>query len=134
VLLRREGWPVNYKRIHRLYQLEGLQLRMLRATAQNTCACIAVSFLVRRTPRSVGAWILFHDQLFDGRPMRVLTIVDQFNSLSPLVGASILVQGPRCRCCTGTGHSARASSAVDHGRSWSEFISWALETGHGAIR
>jgi len=27
VLLRREGWVVNHKRIHRLYRQEGLQLR-----------------------------------------------------------------------------------------------------------
>src|SRR5262245_28213700 len=28
VLLRREGWLVNKKRVRRLYRLEGLQLRM----------------------------------------------------------------------------------------------------------
>lgn len=28
VLLRREGWQVNHKRVRRLYRLEGLQLRM----------------------------------------------------------------------------------------------------------
>ena len=28
ILLRREGWPDNKKRIHRLYRLEGLQVRM----------------------------------------------------------------------------------------------------------
>jgi len=28
VLLRREGWHVNLKRVHRLYCLEGLQVRM----------------------------------------------------------------------------------------------------------
>ena len=28
VLLRREGWPVNRKRVRRLYRLQGLQLRM----------------------------------------------------------------------------------------------------------
>src|SRR5690348_4991014 len=28
VLLRREGWHVNLKRVHRLYCLEGLQMRM----------------------------------------------------------------------------------------------------------
>ena len=28
VLLRRDGWPVNKKRVRRLYRLEGLQLRM----------------------------------------------------------------------------------------------------------
>jgi transposase len=28
VLLRREGWHVNVKRLHRLYRLEGLQMRL----------------------------------------------------------------------------------------------------------
>jgi len=28
VVLRREGWKVNRKRVHRLYRLEGLQVRM----------------------------------------------------------------------------------------------------------
>jgi putative transposase len=28
VLLRREGWVVNRKRVRRLYRLDGLQLRM----------------------------------------------------------------------------------------------------------
>ena len=28
ILLRREGWRVNHKRVHRLYCLEGLQVRM----------------------------------------------------------------------------------------------------------
>jgi putative transposase len=28
VLLRREGWRVNVKRVHRLYRLEGLQIRL----------------------------------------------------------------------------------------------------------
>jgi putative transposase len=28
VLLRREGWHVNVKRVHRRYRLEGLQMRL----------------------------------------------------------------------------------------------------------
>ena len=28
IMLRREGWRVNRKRVHRLYRLEGLQLRL----------------------------------------------------------------------------------------------------------
>ena len=30
VLLKREGWQINIKRVHRLYCLEGLQVRMRR--------------------------------------------------------------------------------------------------------
>ena len=28
VLLRREGWPINAKRVYRLFRLEGLSLRL----------------------------------------------------------------------------------------------------------
>ena len=31
VLLRREGWKVNHKRVYRLYRLEGLRVRPKRS-------------------------------------------------------------------------------------------------------
>jgi putative transposase len=75
VLLRREGWPVNAKRIYRLYCEEGLSMRT-------------------KTPRRRRAWRyrsgrpaiagindcwamdFMSDALFDGRPFRILTVVD----------------------------------------------------------
>jgi len=30
ILLRREGWRINHKRVHRLYRLEGLSMRLKR--------------------------------------------------------------------------------------------------------
>jgi len=54
VLLRREGWPINRKRVRRLYRLEGLQVRCAsgaastwRSTAARRC---------RPGPASTGAW------------------------------------------------------------------------------
>ena len=38
ILLRREGWRVNRKRVHRLYKLEGLQLRMLALGSPQSAA------------------------------------------------------------------------------------------------
>ncbi len=38
VPLRREGWPVNRKRVHRLYRLEGLSLRRRRPRRHVTAA------------------------------------------------------------------------------------------------
>jgi putative transposase len=32
ILLRREGWPVNHKRVYRLYRLGGLSLRLKHRT------------------------------------------------------------------------------------------------------
>ena len=37
VMLRREGWPVNKKRVRRLYRLEGLQLRMRMRRRKHMC-------------------------------------------------------------------------------------------------
>jgi len=30
ILLRREGWKINHKRVYRLYRLEGLSMRLKR--------------------------------------------------------------------------------------------------------
>ena len=37
VLLQREGWTVNHKRVYRLYREEGLQVRIKRR--KKRCAC-----------------------------------------------------------------------------------------------
>ncbi len=75
ILLRREGWQVNAKRIYRLYSEEGLAIRS-------------------KTPRRKRAWRyrsgrpditgindcwsmdFVSDALFDGRAFRILTVVD----------------------------------------------------------
>ena len=36
VLLRREGWKVNHKRVHRIYCLAGLNLRAKRPKRRRT--------------------------------------------------------------------------------------------------
>lgn len=55
VLLRREGWPDNQKRVHRLYRLEGLQVR-LRARQRKRVSLPAVSYRRRAGAISAGAW------------------------------------------------------------------------------
>ena len=37
VMLRREGWPVNRKRVYRWYRLEGLQIRMRVRRRKHMC-------------------------------------------------------------------------------------------------
>lgn len=84
VLLRREGWPVNHKRVHRLYRLEGLQLRMrVRRRKHMALHRGPVPQAVRRLERWSMDFV--HDQLFDGRRIRILTVVDQWSRESPLL-------------------------------------------------
>ena len=90
VLLRREGWQVNHKRVYRLYRLEGLRMRPKRprrhVSARRRETRAAAS---RRDER--WAMDFMSDELFDGRRIRVLTIVDHFSRESPaiLVGGSL---------------------------------------------
>ncbi len=72
IMLRREGWRDNKKRIHRLYRLEGLQVR-LRARRKKP-----LSLPRGVVPPACGrdqAWSMdfVHDQLATGRAFRVLT-------------------------------------------------------------
>ena len=76
VLLRREGWPVNRKRVRRLYRLEGLQVRM-RVRRRKHMACTGGRRRWPRGPHERWSMDFVHDALADGRPFRVLTVVDQ---------------------------------------------------------
>lgn len=78
ILLRREGWPDNHKRVHRLYCLEGLNLRSKRPRRNRVAA-----HRVERLPlgRLHQSWSMdfVADNLFDGRKIRALAIVDNFS-------------------------------------------------------
>jgi len=76
VLLAREGWQVNHKRVLRVYQEERLQVKQRRRKATRQA----------RTEKPVAAdrmnqrWALdfVSDQLANGRRFRLLTVVDVF--------------------------------------------------------
>ena len=75
VLLRREGWPVNHKRIYRLYRLEGLVIRQ-KTPRRKRSSCYRGDRLDISGPNQTWAMDFVSDTLFDGRPIRVLTVVD----------------------------------------------------------
>lgn len=78
VLLRREGWHVNHKRVYRIYKEECLDLRNKRPKRRVSAAHRAE----RPTLTDVNqCWSMdfVADQLFNGRRIRALTIVDNFS-------------------------------------------------------
>ena len=126
VMLRREGWPVNRKRIHRLYRLDGLQLRMRVRRRKHMALHRGVP------PKAVGpgerlSMDFVHDQLFDGRCFWILAVVDQWSRESVLLEARFGFSGVLVADCLEAyvaKHGAPASITVDHG---TEFTSKALE-------
>jgi putative transposase len=84
VLLRREGWKVNAKRVCRLYREMGLQLRN-KAPKRRVKAKLRSGRTAATAANDIWAMDFVHDQLFDGRKIRALTIVDTLSRLSPAV-------------------------------------------------
>jgi putative transposase len=92
VMLQREGWTVNHKRVYRIYRNEGLGLRKklprrrvacqkreLRPTAAERNECWSMDFV--------------SDQLFDGRRLRVLVIVDNHTRENLALEANQRIRG-----------------------------------------
>ncbi len=78
VLLRREGWHVNHKRVHRIYCEEGLNIRLKRPRRRVATA----HRLLRPKLASIDqCWSMdfVSDNLFNGRRIRALTVVDNFS-------------------------------------------------------
>jgi len=78
VLLRREGWEVNHKRVYRIYCEEGLNLRAKRPRRHVSAAHRV------KLPAAMGvneSWSMdfVTDSLFNGRRFRSLTVVDNYS-------------------------------------------------------
>jgi putative transposase len=84
VLLRREGWRINAKRVYRLYLEEGLQIRN-KGPKRKVAAKLREDRRPPQVPNDVWAMDFLSDQLFDGRKIRVLTIVDAYSKVSPAI-------------------------------------------------
>ena len=76
VLLRREGWVVNTKRVYRLYREEGLQVRTKKRGKRVAHARVSLSEAAR--PNQRWSMDFVSDRLVDSRWFRILTVVDQY--------------------------------------------------------
>jgi putative transposase len=74
VLLRREGWKVNAKRVYRLYREEGLQVRTTKRAKRAARSRVSLAGAVRANQRWSMDFV--SDRFVDGRWFRILTVVD----------------------------------------------------------
>lgn len=93
IMLRREGFAVNHKRIHRIYRQAGLQLRSRRKRGVRYVCGNVVAPVSRPNER----WSLdfVHDVLSNGRKFRSLTIVDDFTRESIGIEVDFSLTGER---------------------------------------
>jgi putative transposase len=78
-MLKTEGWPVNHKRVERIWRQEGLKVPKKQPKRGrlwlNEGSCIRL-----RPERKDHVWAydFVQDRTHDGRPFRMLTLVDEF--------------------------------------------------------
>ena len=76
VLLQRQGWKVNTKRVYRLYREEGLQVRTSKRGKRAAHARVPLAQAAR--PNQRWSMDFVSDRLADGRWFRILTVIDQY--------------------------------------------------------
>ncbi len=93
VLLRREGWKDNHKRVYRIYCEEGLNLRRKKnkriKSARNRKPADGTSSSLHE------CWSMdfMSDVLFDGKRFRLLTLVDNYSRKCLAIEVGISIKG-----------------------------------------
>ena len=92
ILLKREGWRIIHKRVYRLYRREDLQMR-LKPPRRRVSIKNRVEKTIARRKNECWSMDFVTDELFTGRRIRILTIVDNFTRESLCASAQLNYKG-----------------------------------------
>jgi putative transposase len=93
ILLRREGWCVNVKRVYRLYRNAGLAVR--KRSRKRIGLTERVPLFLPETPNYAWSMDFVHDGLADGRRIRCLNVVDDCTRESIVIEVDTSISGAR---------------------------------------
>jgi putative transposase len=92
ILLRREGFTDNHKRVHRIYREEGLNLRSKRPR-RNKAAAHRLERAENTNINHCWSMDFVQDNLFDGRRFRCLTVVDNCSRYCHAISVAKSIKG-----------------------------------------
>ena len=132
VLLRHEGLVMNRKRTQRLYREEGLTVRRRRGRKRATGTRAPI--LTVAAPNARWSVDFVHDQLADGRRLRVLNVVDDVTKecLAAVVDTSISGRRVARELAALVARRGRPELIVsDHGTEFTSnaMLEWTQKTG-----
>jgi putative transposase len=79
-LLREQGWKTNHKRVERIWKQEGLKVPRKQPKRRRLWLNDGSSLRLRPLYRNhVWSYDFVADRTSDGRPIRILTIIDEFS-------------------------------------------------------
>ncbi len=126
ILLKREGLVVNHKRTERLYKEEKLALRIRRR--KKLASQSRIELPPSQRPNQLWAMDFMHDALYNGRKIRLLTIIDTYTKESLRIEVDTSIGGQRVAAVLTQLSAFRGlpeSIVVDNGP---EFISNAMDS------
>jgi putative transposase len=126
ILLRREGWMINHKRVHRLYREDGLSLRLKRPR-RHVSAANRERQPAAREPNELWSMDFVSDALFDGRRLRALTVVDAFTREALAIEVDQGIKGEQVVAAVTQLASQRGAPRVIRVDNGPEFLSKALD-------
>jgi putative transposase len=133
VLLQREGWPVNAKRIYRLYCEEGLSVRS--QPRKKLASRDRVTPPAAGRPNERWSMDFVSARQTNGRQFRILTVMDQFTRECVALEADVSMNGAKVAAALNRARQERkalpASITVDNGSEFSSkcLDAWAVENG-----
>ena len=131
ILLRREGWHVNQKRVHRIYVEEELQVRTKKRKKLVSMARGPQSLPHKRNDRWAADFV--HDRLADGVRYRALTVIDIYSRECVGIEVAFDMKGPRVtdalNCFIKRRGAKPRALTLDNGTEFrsNHFDSWAYE-------
>lgn len=126
ILLRREGFVINHKRTERIYKEEGLNLRKKRRR-KKTVSESRIEIPRASKPDEKWAMDFVADSLYNGRRLRMLTVIDEYTRECPAIEVDTSLGGYRVTQVldrVALNRGLPESIVVDNGP---EFISRALD-------
>jgi putative transposase len=93
VMLNREGFKINHKRVERIYAEEGLQVK--KRQKRRATSALRIVIPTPTQPNKRWSMDFVSDSLSDGRKFRCLTIVDDFSRESPNIFVDRSIPGHR---------------------------------------
>lgn len=99
-MLGREGWAVNHKRVERIWREEGLKVPHRQPRRRRLWLSDGSCVRLRpQRPNHVWSYDFVHDRTHDGRPIRILNLIDEFTRecLSIDVARKITSEDVLCR-------------------------------------
>ncbi len=115
ILLRRDGWKVNAKRVYRLYVQENLGVRI--KVRRKRAAPVRVPLAGATRVNQRWSMDFMSDRLADRRAFRILTVVDQFSRECPLLEPGF----SRCTNTTPSSQKEPSSSSTNTARTSAYF-------------